>query len=60
MKAALLLGVFLGLLLVYPDQLGAPVATAAVQLLAQPLVAAFILGVLARPALVRRARGWAQ
>lgn len=58
MKAAFLLGMVLGLLLLYPDALGAPVATAAVQLLAQPLVVAFVVGVLARPALTRRLRRW--
>lgn len=56
MKAALLLGALLGLLLIYPDTLGAPVATAALQLLAQPPVAAFLAGVFARPALTRRLR----
>ncbi|GAA2108811.1 hypothetical protein [Streptomyces synnematoformans] len=58
MKTAFLLGAFLGLLLVYPDTLGAPIATAALQLLAQPFVVAFLVGVLARPALTRRLRRW--
>ncbi|WP_411091382.1 hypothetical protein [Streptomyces sp. 049-1] len=49
----LILGALLGLLLAVP---GVPTVAAAllVALLTQPLCVAFVLGVLARPALVRR------
>lgn len=54
----LLLGVFLGLLLVFPPLLTAVAATVAF-LIGQPLVIAFVLGLLARPLFSRKARRWA-
>lgn len=54
---AILLGVFLGLLLLYPAALS--LTASFVGSLAQPAVLAFALGVLARPAVVRTFRRWA-
>jgi hypothetical protein len=53
---ALLFGALLGLLLLWPAALS--LTAAVIASLAQPLVLAFVLGVLARPALSRRARRW--
>lgn len=53
---AILFGAVLGVLLLWPAALSLT-ATAAVAL-AQPAVLAFVLGVLARPAIVRRVRRW--
>jgi hypothetical protein len=53
---ALLFGVVLGVLLLWPAALS--LTAAVIASLAQPLVLAFVLGVLARPALSRRVRRW--
>lgn len=53
---ALLFGVLLGVLLLWPAALNA--TAAALGACAQPAVLAFVLGVLARPALSRRVRRW--
>jgi hypothetical protein len=55
---ALLLGVILGVLLLWPAALSLT-ATLVVSL-AQPAVLAFVLGVLVRPALTRHVRRWAR
>ncbi|WP_330265308.1 hypothetical protein [Streptomyces griseorubiginosus] len=53
---AILFGVVLGVLLLWPAALNATAAT--IGACAQPAVLAFVLGVLARPALARRMRRW--
>ena len=53
---AILLGALLGVLLLWPAAL--TVLATAVGACAQPAVLAFVLGVLARPALARRMRRW--
>lgn len=53
---AILFGALLGLLLLWPAALDTAAAT--VSACAQPAVLAFVLGVLARPALARRMRRW--
>lgn len=53
---AILFGALLGVLLLWPAALDATAATIAA--CAQPAVLAFVLGVLARPALARRIRRW--
>lgn len=53
---AILFGVVLGILLLWPAALNA--TAAALAACAQPAVLAFVLGVLARPALARRMRRW--
>lgn len=53
---AILFGAVLGVLLLWPAALNATAATLAA--CAQPAVLAFVLGVLARPALARRVRRW--
>lgn len=53
---AILFGALLGVLLLWPAALTAIAATIAA--CAQPAVLAFVLGVLARPALGRRMRRW--
>lgn len=53
---AILFGALLGLVLLWPPALSLTAAT--VSALARPAVLAFTLGVLARPALVRRVRRW--
>lgn len=55
----LLLGALLGLLIAFPACLAAVLGIAS-WLAVQPVVLAFVLGVLARPALARRMRGWAR
>lgn len=51
---AILFGAVLGVLLIWP-----PAVPLAVDLATQPAVLTFSLGVLARPAIVRRVRRWA-
>jgi hypothetical protein len=53
----ILLGVVLGLLLLYPSLL-AVVAAAVAAIVSKPIVVAFGLGLAARPALTRRTRRW--
>lgn len=53
---AILFGALLGVLLLWLAALNATAATASA--CAQPAVVAFILGVLARPALARHLRRW--
>lgn len=53
----LLLGIVLGLLLAFPPLLTA-VAAAVAFLVSQPLVVAFVLGLVLRPMLVRKPQGW--
>lgn len=54
---AILFGAVLGVLLLWPAALSLTAATAA-YLAGQPTVLVFALGVLARPAIVRRVRRW--
>ncbi|NUP16609.1 MAG: hypothetical protein HOZ81_10970 [Streptomyces sp.] len=56
---AILFGAVLGILLLWPAALSLTAGTLA-YLAGQPVVLAFILGVLARPALARRTRRWAR
>ncbi|MEU5892545.1 hypothetical protein ABZ835_37750 [Streptomyces sp. NPDC047461] len=53
----ILLGVVLGLLLLYPSLL-AVVAAAVATIVSKPIVVAFGLGLAARPAIARRTRRW--
>ncbi|MFF1297954.1 MULTISPECIES: hypothetical protein [unclassified Streptomyces] len=53
----ILLGIVLGLLLLYPALIGILAAVVAA-VLSKPLVVAFGLGLAARPALTRRTRRW--
>jgi hypothetical protein len=53
---AILFGAALGVLLLWPAALSLTAETASAA--AQPTVLAFTLGVLARPAVARRARRW--
>lgn len=53
----ILLGIVLGLLLLYPSLLTL-VAAVVAGILSKPLVVAFGLGLAARPALTRRTRRW--
>lgn len=53
----ILLGIVLGLLLLYPALLAFVVAAVAA-IASKPLVVAFGLGLAARPAVTRRMRGW--
>ena len=53
---AILFGALLGVLLLWPAALNATAAT--ISTCAQPAVVAFVLGVLARPALARQVRRW--
>ncbi|MER6064846.1 hypothetical protein ABT167_27465 [Streptomyces sp. NPDC001792] len=55
----ILTGALLGLLIAYPSLL-ALVVTVAAAIASKPLVVAFAAGVLARPAIGRRVRGWAR
>jgi hypothetical protein len=54
---AILLGALLGVLLLWPAALSITAGTLA-YLAGQPAVLAFTIGVLARPAIVRRVRRW--
>lgn len=54
----ILLGIVLGLLLLYPSLLTV-VAAIVGAVLSKPVVVAFGLGIAARPALARRMRRWA-
>jgi hypothetical protein len=53
---AILLGALLGILLLWPAALSLTAET--LSAVAQPAVLAFVLGVLARPAIARRIRRW--
>jgi hypothetical protein len=53
---AIVLGALLGLFLLWQPALSLTAATASA--VAQPAVLAFVLGVLTRPAIARRARRW--
>lgn len=55
---AVLFGALLGLFLLWPPALSITIDT--LSALARPTVLAFGLGVLARPAIVRRVRRWAR
>ncbi|NNN30718.1 hypothetical protein HLK59_10150 [Streptomyces sp. S3(2020)] len=55
----ILLGIVLGLLLLYPSLLTA-VAAAVAALLSKPVVVAFGVGVVARPAIAHRMQRWAR
>lgn len=55
---AILFGALLGVLLLWPAALSLAASLAADAV--RPAVLAFVLGVLARPALTRRVRGWAR
>ncbi|WP_309049256.1 hypothetical protein [Streptomyces sp.] len=54
---AILLGIVLGILLIWPAALSRTADTAAA-LAGQPTATAFALGVLAGPGLARTVRGW--
>lgn len=53
----ILLGIVLGLLLLYPSLLAVTVTVIAA-IVSKPLVVAFGLGLAARPAITRRTRRW--